>query len=146
MTQAQKHIANQGTVNQVTTAHVRLELPEHVFDQYSGQADKVGKDPELLMTERLIRCAPQIESGLYFTNDEKKRLEKCLGHMVSDGTGALQRLEPMSKIDVGGVTITLDALILKKLSTRTLRGQTLEQLIEKTVTKALRQYVGLEPY
>lgn len=146
MPQPQKRVTNAGTVNQVTTAHVRLDLPEHIFDQYSGQADKAGKDVEQLMAERLTRTLPQVDNGLWFTSEEKKRLETIVGHMVADGQGALQRLEPIQKIDVSGVCIRLDPQVIKRLSTRTLRGQSLNQLIEQQVVKALKQYVGLLPY
>jgi len=124
----------------------RIDLPEHVFDAYAAQADKAGKDPELWMQERLVRCLPQTEPGLWFSPSEKKRLEACVGRMVNDAGGALQRLEPLSKITVEGLTIKIDPIVLKRLSTRTLRGQTLNQLIEQQVERALKQYVGLLPY
>jgi len=124
----------------------RIDLPEHVYDAYAGQADKIGKDPELVMMERLIRCLPQIETGLYFNNSEKKRLEACTGHMCSDANGALQRLEPLSKMTVEGLEIKIDPTVLKRLSTRTARGQTLEQLIRVQIDRALKQYVGLMPF
>jgi hypothetical protein len=147
MATAQKRISSPGTVNAVTTAHVRLELPEHVFDQYSGQAEKSGgRDPEVVMAERLIRCANQVESGLYFNQAEKKRLEACVGHMVADAQGALQRLEPLSRINVSDVTIRLDPVVLQRLSTRCRRGQTIQQLITEQTVKALKQYVGMLPY
>jgi hypothetical protein len=145
-TAPQKKTTAQGTVNQITTAHCRVELPEHVFDTYAEQAKAVGKDPELLMTERLTRCAKQIDSGLHFNNAEKKRLELFLGHMVADAAGALQRLEPLSKINVSDVNITIDPVVLKRLSTRIPRGQEMGKFMEKLIIKSLRQYVGLEPY
>lgn len=146
-TQKRTTTAAPGTVNAVTTAHVRLNLPEHIFDQYAAQAERAGgKDVEVLMAERLVRCAPQAEPGLYFNAAEKKRLDACIGRPVGDANGALQRLEPLSRIDVSGVAIKLDPTTLTRLSTRTRRAQSLNQLIEEVVVKALKQYVGLLPY
>lgn len=124
----------------------RIDLPEHIYDQYAAEADKKGKDPELLMRERLVQVLPQNDQGLWFSAADKKRLEQCIGHMCSDANGALQRLEPLSHITVEGLDIRIDPTILKRLSTRTLRGQTLNQLIVQQVQKALKQYVGLLPY
>lgn len=136
-----------GTINEVRVAHCRVELPEHIFDLYVTQADKQdGKDPEKLMEERLIRCVGQVDQGLYFTLADKKRLEVCIGRSVGDARGALQHLEPLSRIDVSGVVIQLDPVVLKRLETRTRRGQSLEQLIREQVNRALKQYVGLMPY
>jgi hypothetical protein len=127
---------------------VRLELPLHVFEQYAQQAEKTGqgKIPEQVMVDRLLKCAEQHDAGLWLTAAEKKRLEACVGHMVNDGQGALQRLEPLSRITIEGLTFQIDPIVLKRLSTRTRRGQTLEQLIKEQVQRALKQYVGLLPY
>lgn len=143
---ARKSTAALGTVNAVTTALVRLNLPEATFDQYAAQADRAGVEVEKLMESRLTQALPQTDAGLWLTLAQKKRLEACVGRTLTDGEGALQRLEPLSRITVEGQVIRLDPTLLKRLSTRTRRGQTLQQLIEQEVVKALKQYVGLLPY
>lgn len=132
----------QGTVNEVSITHVRLQLPPHVYDAYSDQAARQNKDPETLMAERLIRCLLHNEDGLWFNESERKRLESFLGRKCGDAIGVIQRLEPMRGIVVAGVQVEIPAITLTRLSTRVRRGQTLEQLIQTETIRALRAYVG----
>lgn len=124
----------------------RVDLPAHVVGAYEAQALKQGKHPETLMAERLVKCEKHSDAGLWFNAAEKKRLEACVGHPCAQADGILQRLEPLSRLTVEGIELRIDPVVLKRLSTRTMRGQTLEQLIRQQVDRALKQYVGLLPY
>lgn len=141
-----RKVAQQGTINQVTTVRVAVELSEHVYDAYAEQAIKRNVEPEQLMAERLRRTKDQQDDGMFFNDAQKRRLCRCVGHTVGDADGALQWLEMIAKIKVNDVTIELEPRLLQKMSTRVPRGGTIERLISSEVVKGLRRFVGLDPW
>jgi hypothetical protein len=141
-----KRFHQQGTVNEIVTVRSTVELGEHVYDIYAEQAMKEGKDPEQVMAERLNRCKEQKDSGLFFNDQQKKRLCHCLGHSVGDAEGALQWLEIICKIHVEKTEIELEPRLRQRLSTRVPRGGTIEKLIEQAALKGLRVFAGMEPW
>lgn len=154
MAQAHKRdtrVLNQHTMSERKVVSVRLELPEHVYDLYEGQADKLSRDIESLMTQRLTRFAENGDNGLFFTDAQKKRLEKIVGRGIGDAEGALQHLESTHKIRVNmpqePIEIELDAKLLQRLTSRlgAYRGQTMQSLITREALRGLKQFCGLEP-
>lgn len=134
------------TINQVTVVRMTLDLPEYVHDQYVLQSMETGKEVEDVMALRLLKCAQQKEDGLWFDNSQKKRLDRCVGHTISNAEGALQRLENLSKITVDDITIELEPRLKQRLASRaTMRRKDLTELIRHEVIMGLKRFAGLEP-
>lgn len=132
-------------VNEVVTVIVRLELPEHIYDIYAEEALKRGREPEQIMGERLNRCKGISGSGIYFNDDQKKRLGNVVGHTVNDAEGALQRLETATIVDVSGFQFELDPRLIQRLKTRVYRGEHYEDVVYREIVRGLMNFAGMNP-
>ena len=144
-TQARRITTGQGTPNEMTVVRTTLDIPVATYDAYAERALKHARDPEDLMSIRLTATATHGDGALYFTPEQKKRLDSACGHVISDAEGALQRLGTLVKIKCNDVVIEIEPRLLQRLNTRVWRGHTLEGDIQKVVLHALRVHAGLEP-
>jgi len=134
-----------GMANEVVTVIMRLELPEHLYNHYVSEATKRNRDPEQVMAERLTRCQSITGSGIYFNEDQKKRLSNVIGHTVADAEGALQRLETSTVVDVSGFAFELDPRLIQRLKTRVFRGETYSDVMYREIVRALMTFAGMNP-
>lgn len=133
--------------NSITVVRVPVEVSETTYDTYTEQAISRGLPVERLMGERLTRCRTQVHDALVFTSDQKSRLDKAIGHTVSDADGALQRLETICKLEVADVGIKLEPRLIQRITSRAKAQRlTFEQCLQKEVVGALRRFTGLDPY
>jgi hypothetical protein len=132
--------------NAPSRVRVMVELPETIYDQYVEQAIARNRNTEEVLTERLCRTKDHTAlNGLYFNDDEKRELEKIIGHMVGDAAGALLRLKTTVVVDVGDVKVELDTKLVARLRTRVFRGQTFEGNVQRETKRGLEEYVGMRP-
>lgn len=131
---------------QIVTVRVMVEVSEAVYDDYEEQAIARGIPVERLMAERLTRARAQVHDALVFTAEQKKRLDKAIGHTVSDAEGALIRLDNFCKLEVGDVTVPLEPRLILRITSRAkAMRQTFSQCLQKEVIGALRRFTGLDP-
>lgn len=139
-----RHTENPGASHEQVIVRTSVELTEQVYDIYAKQGIERGMDPEQMMAERLRRCAPQKDVGLYFNDQQRKRLFTAIGRSAGDTEGALQHLENFTAIRIGDVTVELEPRLLKRLASRAgAYRKSTEQLIQEEVVRALKEYTGL---
>jgi len=144
--QPRKITLAQGTVNEQKIVRLTVDLPEHIYDQFMEQAIALNREVEDVVAQRLARCVGQKDNGLYFSDAQKKELEKYCGRSVGDAQGALQCLKNVSSILCDDVIVELDIRLKQRLDSRAkMQRMTLEKLIHREVMMALRRYVGMEP-
>jgi len=134
-----------GIANEVVTVIIRLELPEHLYNHYASEAAKRNREPEQVMAERLTRCQTITGSGIYFDEEQKKRLSNVIGHTVADAEGALQRLETSTVVSVEGYDFALDPRLIQRLKTRVFRGERYEDVMHREIVRSLMTYAGMNP-
>lgn len=145
MSHRTRNVRQQGTVNEVVSVICRVELPEHIYDIYAEESMKRGKEVEEVMAERLTRCQSISGSGIYFNEDQKRRLGSVIGHTVSEAEGALQRLETSTVIDVSGFQFELDPRLVQRLKTRVYRGERYDDVMYREIVRGLMTFAGMSP-
>jgi len=142
MKQKQPQRVVQGPVTIVTC---RVDLPDGLYEAYAEDAEKRGRQVEDILAERLTRCRGITGSGIYFNEEQKKRLSNVIGHTVADAEGALQRLETSTVVDVSGFAFDLDPRLIQRLKTRVYRGETYEDVMHREIVRGLMTFAGMSP-
>lgn len=140
-----RQVRAQGTVNEIVTIMLRIELSEHVYDTYMKESVTRNKDVEDVIAERLARCQSISGSGIYFNEDQKRRLGNLLGHTVSEAEGALQRLETSTVVDVSGFRFELDPRLIQRLKTRVYRSEQYQDVMHREIVRGLMTFAGMSP-
>lgn len=135
------------SLNPLSTARVSLTVSEYVYNEYAKQAEARGETPEVVMQNRLSRCANHTaNSPLYFNDAQKKELEQATGWMADTPEKVIARLREVSSVEVCGIVIDIPARLRTRLESRVFRGQTFESMVTKEVIQALERHVGIRPY
>lgn len=145
MSQKNRRVAQRGTVNEVVTVIVRVELGEATYDLYAEESMKRGIEVEEIISERLRNCVSISGSGIYFNEGQKKRLSNVLGHTVANAEGALQRLETSTVVDVSGFQFELDPRLVQRLKTRVYRSEQYEDVMYREIVRGLMTFAGMSP-
>ena len=130
-----------------TTVRITLSIPGDLYAKYEQQAEKSGRSVDAEIVNRLSRCHTHTSiTPLYFNDDQRARLSKALGRTISDPETILSRLHNLIDLNVGKVKVTVPERVALRLKTRTPRGKTSDQYVEKVVVEALERETGLRPW
>ena len=121
-----------------------LTLPETLYNHYASQGEASGRSPEDEIVERLRRCKEYTAAKpLYFNDDERAQLEQAIGHTARSAGHVVNGLRTLTTITVAGVDIELPSQLQQRIHSRTFRGETFQQVIEREVLRGLHQFCGL---
>lgn len=143
---SRKHTVHAGTPEAQIIVRYQIELPEQIADQFEEQAIARNMSVEPLIEERLKRTVGQRGSGLWFDEAHKRRLDKAIGHTVSDAEGVLQRVEHLMSFTIEDVAVELEPRVIQRLASRAkaLR-KTFGQFVREETRLALRRVTGIDP-
>lgn len=128
----------------VPTVKVQLRLGEDVFDAYAERAAKSGNDPEAEMLKTLSRCRSHNDvSPIYLNDTERNELSQLAGHLLRTPDEVLSWGRSLTSLHVAGVDIPLSTNLLTRLRTRCFGATKWDEFIQRIITEALEQYVGL---
>lgn len=126
-----------------SNVRLTLTLPEDLYDTYAERANKFGRSIEEELMLRLRDCAAHTSvSPIYLDDQIRNELSQCAGRLLRSPGDVLAFARRVSAINVQSVRIELSEQLLSRLTSRTF-GSSLEDLIRKTVTESLEQFVGM---
>lgn len=127
----------------VAKQKITLTVPEDLADIYTERGMKTGKTVEQEMIARLDKCRSHTDlTPIYLTDAQRSHIAVITGKLM-DAPSLIKFIEQTVEIKVGDVAIALDSALLHRLQTRTFRGDTLAQVIEREVLRGLREFCGL---
>jgi len=122
---------------------VRLDVPEHLLDTYTAQADSMKVPVEALMADRLQRYSSfDAQKPIYFDDVERQELERLIGKNVSSATEVLRILERNASLSVGTARVTLKPNLLARLKSRCFVPD-FETWLSTLVVQELERFAGL---
>lgn len=115
-----------------------ISLPEALYQAYSE-----GGDPEPVIADRLGRCLFHTSSKpLYFTDDQRRELERLLGRNVSGPAEALRLITSLVTMKVDNLKVELKPRVLERLKSRCF-GKPFTQFLAQLVNDELERFVGM---
>ncbi len=136
----------QPALNRPTETKVKLSLtlPEDLHDQFAGRADKNGRTVEKELLEHLRRTKDfTATQPLYFNDDQRARLQKAMGQLVTNADEVLDKISSLISLKVGEISVPLYDRLQTRLRTRVFRGHTLESVVQRETVQALERFTGL---
>lgn len=124
-------------------AFLRLDLPMGVLEPYQKEADAKRVPLADVLKTRLKRCQNHRSSKpLYFTDEQRSRLENLLGKAsIEDAESALTAIAQMQKFKLGSVDIELSDQDLRRLKNRLRPGLALEPQLQDLAYKLIQRFI-----
>lgn len=127
-----------------TSLRVKLKLSDEILAEYERKASDMGISLDTLVSRKLSESAKwNAQIPLYLSDDDRKTLEKILGHNFNSTTTLIDSVRRLALIKIEHVPITLREEVLARLRSRCPRAEPVENYIERTLTMLLEQFVGL---
>ena len=132
------------TATQPIAAQLRVTLSQEIFAKYQEEATEYGVDVEQLLESRLKECvAYNSTTPLYFNDDQRRELERLTGKNLRGSAEALNMIRRAMEIQINGLPISFNPLLLERLRTRLPRGTDFKTFLQNMMVIWAEQYVGL---
>jgi hypothetical protein len=135
-----------GGATGISTTIIRIELPEHIYQDYMKQADASGKDLEHVLVRRLIDCREYDLYGgkpLRLSPTERHEIERLFSRSFGTGSDLVLFLKRNFHLTVEGVKVPISGQLLSRMKDRCGQRREWKTFLAETIIKQLEHYAGM---